>query len=214
MYIVIIGSGKTGSYLAHLLQEEHNVVVIDKDEYALSLLGSDFNGLALNGDGLDLEILKEAGIEKADALVVTTTDDNTNIIIAQIAKKVFNLTRVVARVSNVSKAEVYRRLGLDTVNSTAIFATLLREKIAYKNFATYLFETDKLIVLEILVEEQFAGKKVADMNIEGDFRVATILRKQEPVIAHDRFILERGDLVIGVAKTSSLKKVRKVLNMK
>lgn len=214
MYIVIVGSGKTGSYLANILQEEHNVVVIDRDEKAFFLLGNDFNGLALNGDGLDLEILKEAGIEKADALVVTTTDDNTNIVIAQIAKKVFNLSRVVARVSNVSKAEVYRRLGLDTVNSTAIFATLLREKIIYKNFATHLFESEKVMAIEFSVQEGDIGKKVGEINMPGDFIVNIVVRGQGTIIPDEKFILERDDTVIGIVKVASLKKVKKALTLK
>ena len=134
MYIIIVGCGRIGNYLAKLLQDEHNVVVIDKDESALMKLGSDFNGISLTGDGLDLDVLKEAGIEKADALAVTTSNDNTNIIIAQVAKKVFNLSKVIARVSDPGKAEIYRNLGVDTVNSTSLFASLIRDKIIEKRF--------------------------------------------------------------------------------
>jgi len=137
MYIIIVGCGKTGRYLSEILQDDHNVVVVDKDS------------LTIIGDGMDLDVLKEAGIEKADALAVTTSDDNTNILIAQIGKKIFNLPKVVARVSDPGKAELYMTLGIETVNSTAIFASLIRDKIIEKKFSTYVLESGKLTTVEI-----------------------------------------------------------------
>lgn len=213
MYIIIVGCGKIGSYLANLLQEENNIVVVDTDEKASAKLGDAFNGLFMVGDGLDPDFLKEAGIEKADALAVTTSNDNTNIVIAQIAKKVFNVPKVVARVSDVDKSEIYRNLGVDPVNSTSIFATFLREKIIERNFSTYIFESNKVSILEIKSTPFHKGKTVKNLNMAGDFQVITIVRAGEPVIPDEKTIIGEGDIILGVVKLSALKKVKKLLKL-
>ena len=213
MYIIIVGCGKIGSYLANLLQDEHNIVVVDKEEKAVSKLGDSFNGIYISGDGLDPDVLKEAGIEKADALVVTTSNDNTNIVVAQIAKKIFNVPKVIARVSDVGKAEIYRNLGVDPVNSTAIFATFLREKILGKNFTSYLFESEKFNIMEFKNTGRYTGKEVDMINIPGDFKVIAIIRGEEPVIPDEKTIIEDGDFILGVVRLSALKRIRRTLKL-
>lgn len=213
MYIIIIGCGRIGSYLANLLQDENNVVVIDREEKTSARLGDNFNGLYMNGDGLDPDILKEAGIEKADALAVTTSNDNTNIVIAQIAKKVFNVPKVVARVSDVGKSDIYRNLGVDPVNSTAIFSTLLREKIIERNFTTYIFESNKVSILEIKDTAGYKGKTVKDLNVPEEFQVITVVRGQNPVIPDEKTVFEEGDVILGVVRLSGLKRVKKLLKL-
>ncbi len=213
MYIIIVGCGRIGSYLANLLQDDHNVVVIDKEADNLERVGDNFNGFSITGDALDLDVLKEAGIEKADAVAVTTSNDNTNIVIAQIAKKVFNVPKVVARVSDIGKAEIYRNLGVDPVNSTSIFATLLREKVLERNFTTYIFESSKVSMLEIKDTGIYSGKRVKDLNIPGEFQVITVVRGQEPVIPEEDMVFTAGDIIVGVVKLSALKKIKKMLKL-
>jgi len=213
MYIIIVGCGRIGSYLANLLQDDHNVVVIDKEADNLERVGDNFNGFSITGDALDLDVLKEAGIEKADAVAVTTSNDNTNIVIAQIAKKVFNVPKVVARVSDIGKAEIYRNLGVDPVNSTSIFATLLREKVLERNFTTYIFESSKVSMLEIKDTGIYSGKRVKDLNIPGEFQVITVVRGQEPVIPEEDMAFTAGDIIVGVVKLSALKKIKKMLKL-
>ncbi|MCX8082609.1 MAG: TrkA family potassium uptake protein [bacterium] len=213
MYIIIIGCGKIGSYLANLLQDEHNVVIVDREDKAFSKLGDSFNGLYITGDGLDPDVLREAGIEKADALVVTTSNDNTNIVVAQIAKKIFNVPKVVARVSDIGKSEIYRNLGVDPVNSTAIFASFLREKLLGKNFTSYLFESEKINVLEIQNTGRYTGKNINDLNISGDFKVIALIRGDEPIIPDERTIVEDNDFILGIVRLSALKRIRRLLKL-
>ncbi len=213
MYIIIVGCGRIGSYLANLLQDENNVVVVDRDEKTSARLGDSFNGLYMTGDGLDPDVLKEAGIEKADALAVTTSNDNTNIVIAQIAKKVFNVRRVVARVSDVGKSDIYKNLGVDPVNSTSIFAMFLREKIIEKNFSTYIFESNKVSILEIKDTAEYKGKTPKDINVPGEFHVIAVARKGDPVIADENTVFQEGDVILGIVRLSGLRKVKKLLRL-
>jgi len=214
MYIIIVGCGRIGSHLAKLLQDDHNVVVVDKEEKNLQKLGENFNGIAMVGDGVDLEILKEAGIEKADALAVTTSNDNTNIVISHIAKRIFNLSKVVSRVSDTGKDEIYRNLGVDSVNSTAIFATLIREKIIESNFTTYVFESDRVTIIEIKNNGDFVGKKVKDLNIPGDFHVVTLVRNNDAIIPDENADIYGDDLIVGIVRLASLRNVKKILGIK
>ncbi|HDD64814.1 MAG TPA: TrkA family potassium uptake protein, partial [Firmicutes bacterium] len=144
MYVIIVGCGNIGASLAKIMQEEHNVVIIDKKSENFSKLGRGFNGISIEGNGLDLEVLKEAGIEKADAVIATTGHDNTNIALAQISKKIFNVPKAIARISDPEKAEVYRMLGVDLISSTSLIAALIRDKIIEKRFSTYILENSKL----------------------------------------------------------------------
>jgi trk system potassium uptake protein len=213
MYIIIIGCGRIGAYLARLLQDEHNVVVIDKYDKPLGRLGENFNGLTMRGDGMDLDVLKEAGIEKSDALAVTTSNDNTNIIIAQIAKRVFNLSKVVARVSDAGKSEIYRNFEVDTVNSTSLFSSLIRDKIIERRFSTQILESNKLTLLEIKADQNYLGKKVKELNIPGEFQIIAILRGDEPIIPEEALVIESDDIIVGIVRIASLKRLRKTLRL-
>jgi trk system potassium uptake protein len=130
MHIIIVGCGRVGAQLSQILsQEGHNVVVIDKNPSSFKRLGSTFNGITIDGIGFDLEVLKRAGIEKADALAAVSSGDNSNIMIGQIAKKIFNVPKVVARISDPERAEIYHRYGLDTVSSTIINANIIKSSL-------------------------------------------------------------------------------------
>jgi len=212
MYIIIVGCGKIGANLAKSLQEDHNVVVIDKERAAFFKL-RDFNGIFLEGNGLDLDVLKEAGIEKADAIALTTGYDNTNIAIAQIAKKIFNIPKVVAKISEPEKEEVYKQLGVDLISSSSLIAALIKDKIIEKGASTYILESDKLTIVEIKSDSQYSGKKVSDINLPGEFQIITVVRGEEPIIPEQNLVLEKGDILIGVAKISSLKKIKKILKL-
>jgi trk system potassium uptake protein TrkA len=121
MYVIIVGCGRVGSELAKLLSNEgHNVVVIDKNHSSFDRLGGTFNGLTFVGNGFDLGLLRQAGIEKADAFCAVTNGDNTNLISAQVAKKIFNVPKVIARVYDPQRAHIYTALGLDIISGTVL----------------------------------------------------------------------------------------------
>jgi trk system potassium uptake protein len=130
MYVVIAGCGRTGAGLAKSLVEEgHEVAVIDDKPDSFELLGDDFPGLFVIGAALDWDVLREAGIERADAVVTTTDGDNTNIVVAQIAEKEFGVRCAVARVQDPYRAELFAEAGVRTVCPTRGSRELLYEAV-------------------------------------------------------------------------------------
>jgi len=130
MKVVIMGCGRVGAQLASLLdREEHKITILDTNAYSFRRLPSDFNGTALLGNGIDQEALKRAGIEEADAFVAVTQGDNRNVMAAQIAKHIFNVPRVVCRIYDPLRQELYSTLGLEAFSPTTIFAQMLKEKL-------------------------------------------------------------------------------------
>ncbi|TRZ92987.1 MAG: TrkA family potassium uptake protein [Dehalococcoidia bacterium] len=130
MNVIIMGCGRVGAQLASLLDAEgHKVTVLDVDAYSFRRLPSTFGGTALIGDGTDEEMLKKAGISEADAFVAVTQGDNRNVVGAQIAKHVFNIPKVVCRIYDPLRKDIYEALGLETISPTTVFAQMLKEKL-------------------------------------------------------------------------------------
>ena len=130
MKVVIMGCGRVGAQLAVLLDSEgHKVAILDTDDYSFQRLPSAFSGTALLGNGTDEDILKRAGIEEADVFVAVTQGDNRNVMAAQIAKHMFNVPKVICRIYDPLRRELYSTLGLEAFSPTTIFAQILKEKI-------------------------------------------------------------------------------------
>jgi len=214
MYVIIVGCGRVGSELAKLLSNEgHNVVIIDKSPASFERLGGAFNGLTMVGNGFDLALLKQVGIEKADAFCAVTNGDNTNLISAQVAKKIFKVPKVLARVYDPQRAHIYAALGLDIISGTLLFASMLRDKIIESRFSSYLIETKELGVIEIDVEAGLAGKKIAELNIPGEFLVVALRRLEGVTIPDAGITLKPKDTLMAVVKVAFLEKIRQKFNI-
>jgi len=130
MKVVVMGCGRVGAQLAALLDaDKHTVTVLDRDDYSFRRLPSDFSGTALLGNGLDEGVLKRAGIEEADAFVAVTQGDNRNVMAAQIAKHIFNVPKVLCRIYDPLRRDLYETLGLEAISPTTIFAQILKEEL-------------------------------------------------------------------------------------
>jgi len=130
MKVIIMGCGRVGGRLATLLDAEgHKVIIIDVDSYSFRWLPSSFKGTALVGNGLDEETLIKAGIQNAEIFVSTTQGDNRNVLAAQIAKHIFNVPRVVSRIYDPIREEMYSKLGIETISPTKVGADLLKNLI-------------------------------------------------------------------------------------
>ncbi len=130
MKVVIMGCGRVGSRLAGLLDiEGHSVTILDTDAYSFRRLPSDFSGTALVGNGTDEDALKKVGIEEADAFIALTQGDNRNVMAAQIAKHIFKVPKVLCRVYDPLRRELFGSLGIEAFSPTTIFAQMLKEKL-------------------------------------------------------------------------------------
>ncbi len=130
MKIIIMGCGRVGAQLASLLDKEgHQITALDKDAASFRRLPPDFKGTALLGNGLDEEVLKKAGIEEADAFIAVTQGDNRNVMAAQIAKEIYGVSKVICRIYDPLRSDLYTMLGLEAISPTTIFAQMIKEKL-------------------------------------------------------------------------------------
>ena len=209
MYVIIVGCGRVGSELGKLLSGEgHNVVLIDRNHASFDRLGDTFNGLTAVGNGFDLNLLRQVGIEKADAFCAVTNGDNTNLVSAQVAKKIFKVSKVIARVYDPQRAHIYAALGLDVISGTMLFAAMLRDKIIESRFSSYLIESKEIGVIEIEVKNSLAGKAIQEINLPGEFLVVAIRRLEGIIIPEPNTALKNKDVLMGVVKVASLKKIK------
>ena len=211
MYIMIVGCGRVGAELARLLSlEGNNVVIVDEKEASFSRLGDAFNGVAIVGNGIFTKTLQEAGIEKADIFCALTNNDNINIMASQVAKGIFKIPRVIARVYDPRKADIYRTLGLDVISETTLFASMLRDKIIDKQLSSYLIETNQLGIIELPVSDQQVGKTVEEINKPGELVITAIQKRGKlAAIPEPEKVLAKGDQLVAVVKLSSIKKIKK-----
>lgn len=131
LFIVVVGCGRLGSYLANALSREgHSLVVVDVDEAAFHALSAEYSGFRLEGDATEFAVLVQAKIDKADAVVVTTHNDNINLMVAQVASRLFHVPRVLARVFDPDREASYRDLGIETVSPTSLAGGALLASLA------------------------------------------------------------------------------------
>jgi trk system potassium uptake protein TrkA len=214
MNIMIVGCGRVGSQLAVLLsQEGHNVTIIDKNADSFKRLGGTFNGVTAVGNAFDEKLLRELKIDKQDAFVSVTSGDNTNLMASQIARKMFSVPRVIARVYDPERADIYKKFDLDIISGTILVAAMIRDKIIENRFTGYLIETGELGVIEIIADKLLEGKRVSDLNIPDEFSVVVIERKKKVIITETFTKIELGDKIMGLVRTTSLKKVKQIFKL-
>jgi K+ transport systems, NAD-binding component len=214
MNITIVGCGRVGSQLAILLsQEGHNVTIIDKNADSFKRLGGTFNGVTAVGNAFDEKLLRELKIDRQDAFVSVTSGDNTNLMASQIAKKMFKVPRVIARVYDPQRADIYKKFDLDIISGTTLVAAMIRDKVIENRFTGYLVETGELGVIEIIATKDLEGKRVSELNIPDEFSVVVIERKKKVIITETFTKIELGDKIMGLVRTTSLKKVKAIFKL-
>lgn len=133
MYITIVGCGRLGSMLAeNLANTGYDIAIIDRNAKNLETLGSGFNGLRVKGVEFDNDVLIDAGIKQADCLIAATPFDNINITVALVAKKIFSVPRIIAKINDPQKKRVYDSLAIETINPTELSAYILKTRIEEK----------------------------------------------------------------------------------
>ena len=209
MHIVIMGCGRVGSTLAHILEDRENTIaVIDRDPEAFRRLRSSFKGEKITGIGFDRAVLIQAGIERADAFVAVSSGDNSNIISARVARETFDVERVVARIYDPRRAEVYERLGIPTVATVRWTADqMLRKIVPEGGQPLWRDPTGKIVLTEVRFSPAWIGEQVKSLEGSTMSRIAFIDRLGQAFVPEPGTALQEGDVLHVVAKESELDRI-------
>jgi trk system potassium uptake protein len=215
MKVIIMGCGRVGVQLARLLVDEgQQVAVIDYDANALTRLGPDFKGQKIIGVGFDKDILLKAGIERADAFAAASSSDNANIIAARIAHNIFHVPRVVARLFDPQRAEVYRRLGMLTISSTTWGAERIRELLTSAEIdPIHSFGSGEVSLVNIEVPAQLVGRMVKDLTVTSEIAVVAVTRQGAAFIPTLGSQFKDGDIIHVAILASALDRFKTLLGL-
>lgn len=206
MRYLIVGCGRVGSTLAKLLvADKHDVVVVDENPTAFKRLGTRFSGQVEVGTGIDYDVLKRAGAERADGFVAVTDGDNRNVMAALIAQKMFRIPKIVARIYDPPRGQLYRDLGIETFSPTTFGAQIIRDRlqdVAYASMPS--FDFGKLSSIVATVSRAQAGKRVSEVEIDGKVRIAAIRRLGSVSIAAPSDTLTEGDEINAIVAPDAL----------
>lgn len=202
MQVIIIGCGKVGSKFAQVLSEEGNeIVIVSNDSNSLKNLPPDFDGVTLTGVPIDQDVLKMAGIESADVVVAVTEDDNVNIMVCQVAKEIFKVPRVIARIYNPTREHVFHEFGLETICPTDITVNVMRALIeTHDDVSTHTIGNNSVIFKNIKLSEGYIGKKVEQIKLKQGM-IFGVIRSGDFIFANAAGKLDMGDTLV-VADTA------------
>ena len=215
MNIIVMGCGRVGSQVSQLLvRQGHAVTVIDHDANALARLGTEFKGKVVRGLGFDRNVLLEAGVETAEGFVAASSSDNANIVAARTARNIFHVPRVVARLYDPVRAEVYQRLGLTTISSTAWGAERIVEVVTHSDLdVLQVFQDGGATMVRVESPARLSGHRVTQMNIPGEVQVTAITRNDHTFIPLSGTEFQEGDVIYLVVIPSAMERLENLLGI-
>lgn len=216
MYIIVVGGGHIGYFLTkRLASDKHIVALIDKNKEICEEIAKELDILVINGDGCDVNILENAGVTRADVIAAVTGSDQDNLIISQIAKERFKISRTVARVNDSKNEHLFVELGIDVpVDATAIIAKIIEEEVSFADFVNLLsFKRGRiaLVRVDLTPESPVINKKVKEINLPPESVLVSIIRKDEVLIPTGNTILKTGDDLIAVTLIENEQQMLKCL---
>lgn len=206
MKYLIVGCGRVGATLAKLLTAEgHDIVVIDENPAAFSRLGTHFTGRVEVGTGIDYDVLLRAGADTADGFVAVTDGDNRNVMAALIAQRMFNIKKIVARIYDPPRGQLYRELGLETVCPTTLGAKIVRDKLMHMPYESVpSFDFGKVSSLAVSLRAVDAGLHISDIEKPGSVRVGAVRRGGHVFVAAPGDALAAGDELNAIVAPEAL----------
>ncbi len=204
MYIIIAGGGKVGSFLAKdLSRRGHTIALIERREDRAARIASELPDVfVIRGDACDADYLEDAGIERADAVIAVTGDDDDNLVISQLAKEVYHIQKVIARVNNPKNEKIFEVLGVGVpVSATSIIGKIVEEEVSVDEILTVLpLKQGKFAVVETRIPENssVSGRRVSDLGFPRDCILIAIDREDELIIPRGSTVLKGGDTVFAI----------------
>jgi trk system potassium uptake protein TrkA len=215
MKVIVMGCGRVGEQVSRLMADDgHQVVVIDRDPAALARLGPAFKGRTVRGVGFDRKVMIEAGIEHADAFAAASSSDNANVVAARIARNIFRVPRVVARLYDPRRAEIYRRLGVMTISSTTWGAERIRELLLHAELdPIHSFGHGEVCIVDQDTLPQLVGRMVRSLTVPGEIDVAAITRQGQAFIPLSGTVFQDGDIIHLVVLASAMDRFKALLDL-
>ena len=220
MYCVIVGGGKIGEYLARtLLGDGNRVAIVDEDEQTAAHLSEILEGpvLVIQGDGCEVTIQEDAGVQQADIFVAATGQDEDNLAACEIAKRVFGIARTLARVNDPKNLRIFRRLGIESVSSTALIARMIQEEAMMGSMSVAVAMThDQIGLIDITVptmrnHDNDQGVLAVDIEFDDGIRLVAVSHNDDIEVARDTTRIYPGDQVIVAADTDLIAQARSII---
>jgi trk system potassium uptake protein TrkA len=217
MHVVICGGGKIGSYLAGVLLDSGNEVsVIEENRKTADMLSIKLDGryLIINGDGCDSRFQEDAGVRSADIFVGATGQDDTNLVACEVASRVFNVSRVIARVNNPRNLPIFREVGIECVSSTTLIAGMIEEEALMGSVSIVSSLTHGNVALSEFTigrmkhHSNEEGITIGEIEMPPDSLIVAVAYEDDAQVASEDIVLYPGDQVIVVADRDSLDDVR------
>jgi len=212
VHIVIMGCGRVGSTLAHILEDRgYSIAIIDRDPEAFRRLRSAFKGEKITGVGFDRTVLIQAGIEHADGFAAVSSGDNSNIIAARVVRETFGVVRVAARIYDPRRAEVYERLGIPTVATVRLTADQMLRKLLPEGIEPLWRDpTGKIVLAEVAFSAAWIGEQVKAVEASTMTRIAFVDRLGQAFVPEGGTVLQEGDVIHVVARENDLDRIAAV----
>ena len=215
MNVIVVGIGFMGAGLVRrLARQGFDVTAVDRDRAALDALGDPFVGKKVCGVGFDRAVLEEAGITRASALVSCMGSDEANIVVAHVARSMFRVPRVIARLHDLSKAETYRRLDIQTISPNAWGISRICELLTYQQLdGVYEVGSGEVSLVRADIPALLNGVTVRELTAVGEIQIVSVSRDNQTFIPTQGTVLSDGDIVYAAVATSASRKFKQMLGI-
>ncbi len=215
MKVIIVGCGKLGSGLAKaLLRKGNQVTIIDRDADAFELLGEGFQGEKIVGIGYDRDILEQANISRADAVISCSKSDEANALIGKLARDIYRVPRVIARLYDPRRAEIYRSLGIQTLSTTTWGVQRAMEMLSYDKLDSVLTIGDSQVeIVRAETPALLVGRSVSELTVYGEIRVVAISRNNKAFLPSQGTVLNQDDVIYIAVLASSANRLKTLLGL-
>jgi len=217
MYIIIVGGGRVGYYLTKaLLDEGHEVLVIEESARYCEIISDELGSICLRGDGCEASTLETAGTARADMLIAVTGDDEDNLVSCQVAKHKFNVPRTIARIRNPQNEALFKKLGIDvTISSTNVILEQIAGEVPTHPLTHLLEIRDKgmeIVEIKIPPGSSTIGKSIKELSVPEESVISLIIRKtRKPVIPTVNTVLQAEDQIIAITSHEAEERLRNTL---